>query len=347
MSGLTVGDKIGFYPSGTNSIKDKKPNFTGVVKSLDNYAAVIELESPQTISNKKSIWAFVTEKNFANNKVDIRLDITDSRTKEKLLRELKDLSGINIVTTGGELKVVNRGNGVVLHTTVDDLPYLDMKPVQGTAEEIAVKIGEAVKLYAQSKFLRELQLTDESNQVSVELVPVKATVGLDQKFTVNEYIETRGRIDDKNFMVFSKDDQFVIKAKNNGNSDVYVNIIDIQPDGRINAILVADNASNAKDLLLEAGQEKEFKVLIDGFGEPFGTEVFKIFITSKPLNLKPIIDAQGKIPSGTRGSNNPLENLFIDTYMGTRGPKVVGSLPATSSGTVTQITFRVDPNLKR
>ncbi|MCX7743982.1 MAG: caspase family protein [Flavobacteriales bacterium] len=347
LSGLTLGDKIGFYPSGTNSITGKKPNFLGVVKSLDNYSAVVELESPQTISNKKSIWAFVIEKNFTNTKVNVRLELSDTRMISNLTNLLKDLNGINIVTTGGELKVVNRGNGFVLHTTVDDLPYLDMKPVQGTAEEVAMKLSEAIKLYAQSKFLRELQLTDESNQVSVELVPVKATVGIDQKFTVNEYIDTRGRMDDKNAMVFSKDDQFVIKAKNTGNSDVYVTVIDIQPDGRINPILVADNASNAKDLLVEAGQEKEFKVLIDGFGEPYGTEVFKIFITSKPLNLKPIIDAQGKIPSGTRGDKNPLENLFIDSYMNTRGPKIVGSIPATSSGTVTQITFRVDPNMKR
>lgn len=347
LSGLTVGDKIGFYPSGTNSIKGKQPNFSGVVKSLDNFSAVVELESSQTISNKKSIWAFVTDKNFENAKVDVRLDLNDTKMSNVLSKELKDLNGINIVSTGGELKVVNKGNGYVLHTTVDDLPYLDMKPVQGTAEEVALKLGEAIKLYAQSKFLRELKLSDESmNQVSVELVPVKATVGIDQKFTIHEYIETRGKIDDKNFMTFSSNEQFVIRAKNNGNSDVYVTVIDIQPDGRINSILVTGNASNAKDLLVEAGQEKEFKVLIDGFSEPYGTEVFKIFITSKPLNLKPIIDAQGKIPSGTRGNNNPLENLFIDTYMGTRGPKVVGSMPATSSGTVTQITFRVDPNLK-
>jgi hypothetical protein len=80
-------------------------------------------------------------------------------------------------------------------------------------------------------------------------------------------------------------------------------------------------------------------VLLDGFYEPYGTEIFKVFASREPLNLSPIINSKGV---GTRGSSNPLETILQDTYQNTRGPKVkVSNMPSESSGSTFEFIFSI------
>jgi hypothetical protein len=138
---------------------------------------------------------------------------------------------------------------------------------------------------------------------------------------------------------FTEKDQFMIEVVNTGNRSAYFNIIDIQPDGYINPVVPAPG-KDGKEYIIKKGQTYVVPdVLLDGFYQPYGTEIFKVFASREPINLSPIINSKGV---GTRGSFNPLEAILQDTYQNTRGPKVkVSSMPSESSGSTFEFIFRI------
>jgi len=52
-----------------------------------------------------------------------------------------------------------------------------------------------------------------------------------------------------------------------------------------------------------------------GFAPPYGTEIYKVFATPKPINLTSIITKQN---SSTKGSLSDIEKVIMGTYGNTK-----------------------------
>jgi hypothetical protein len=174
--------------------------------------------------------------------------------------------------------------------------------------------------------------------VEIRLIPVKAK-SEGGKIRVTDTLDFSIYTKDDPVPTFTEKDQFLIEVINTGNRSAFFNIIDIQPDGYINPV-VPEPGKDGKEYQIKKGQTYIIPdVLLDGFYEPYGTEVFKVFASKDPINLSPIINTKGV---GTRGSASPLEAILQDTYQNTRGPKVkVSSMPAESSGSTYEYIFRI------
>ena len=99
---------------------------------------------------------------------------------------------------------------------------------------------------------------------------------------------------------------------------MYYNIIDIQPDGQVNAILPMQSEltiKHAEQYALEAGAERILPFVID-IAPPFGNEVFKLFASNEPFNLVPFIASAGL---QTRGSSESVVSAFKKEKIQTRG----------------------------
>jgi hypothetical protein len=132
-------------------------------------------------------------------------------------------------------------------------------------------------------------------------------------------------------------DKFYIAAKNNTNRGLYVNILDLQPDGLINPVLPNKAFPVEKtELRIEAGQERIFPWIMK-IGPPCGMETYKIFVSREEIDMESIALSNG---ARSRGNLSVLQELVNDSYTATsRGSSIVKS--AEPDGAVFSIVYRI------
>jgi hypothetical protein len=333
---LAIGDIMGLYPAGTSSITGAQPAMKGSIISTENFTSIVQFENNHDITNLFNYWVFVTEQNFENRKISISIKSFADKTIENRIRE--ELTGLSLITqdeTNPELIISESVKKILVKTSADDLVF---EEISSTNPESIEQTILAVKRYAQSKFIKDLQMDDPEYRVEIRFVPVKARYE-NGKIKVMDTLDFSVYLKDDPVPTFTEKDQFMIEVVNTGNRSAYFNIIDIQPDGYINPVVPAPG-KDGKEYIIKKGQTYVVPdVLLDGFYQPYGTEIFKVFASREPINLSPIINSKGV---GTRGSFNPLEAILQDTYQNTRGPKVkVSSMPSESSGSTFEFIFRI------
>jgi hypothetical protein len=333
---LAAGDIVGLFPAGTSSITGIQPVMKGRITSTENFTSIVQFENNHNITNLLNYWVFITEQNFENRKIGICIKSFTDKTIENRIRE--ELTGLSLIAQdeiNPDLVISESAKKIIVKTAADDLIFEEISTNNpGYIDQTIL----AVKRYAQSKFIKELQLDDPEYSVEIRFLPVKARYE-NGKINVTDTFDFSMYLKDNPVPTFTEKDQFMIEVTNTGNRSAYFNIIDIQPDGYINPVVPAPG-KDGKEYMIKKGQTYIIPdVLLDGFYEPYGTEIFKVFASREPLNLSPIINSKGV---GTRGSSNPLETILQDTYQNTRGPKVkVSSMPSESSGSTFEFIFSI------
>lgn len=296
--GITEGSKMMICPSGSLSSCD---NGTGISAQVIKAGAHTSVLKPQkTVKGKTSeYWVFLTEPHMGsvsikyklaqNNSIQLKTWIDEASAN---LKEVKQNPDIIITEQNGYLKIIRAADGRVTDS---------LEQQRASADQLKQKLIS----YAQCKYLRELKAGNASS-LSLEFIPCNA-----EGKAVDARIEN-------NMMVVKPGEYAKIKVINKGTQRYYFNIIDIQPDGKINPIIPAAQEltlKHAEQYLIEAESEKVLPITLE-FAPPFGKEVFKLFASVEPFNLTPYF-VHGGIQ--TRGAGAPLEKIFIKSNLNTRG----------------------------
>lgn len=337
--GINKGDILGIYKSGTQTTQDIEPTITGKVSQCMNFEATLTFEAAHGISNIKAHWVFIEEQYFGDSKVGVSIEnLSDETLKNQLREELTGFALVELTEEDAEIKIEdNKSRGVKVVEIKSTAEGAMIKKIEANKPDFINEAVDQIKNYAQAKFIRELDLDDPDYKVEIELIPVKAKV-TSTKFDVTDTLDIT-KLEKNGIKQFGPNDQFLIKVTNTGNKNAYFNIIDIQPDGLINAV-VPSQGKDPKEYMVKAGKSIILSdVLLDGFYPPLGSEMFKVFATKEPIDLTPIVTQRG---AGSRGDLNPLEMVISDSYQNTRGPKVqVGNLPSDDSGSTFDYLFTI------
>lgn len=330
INGLYKDDLIAIYPGGTVSIKNLPPSAKGTVVSVDNFHALVRLDQPFDLQNKKSWWVFVTKQNFNNQKVSVMIENFQNKQFENQLKAaLQGLSLVTISDKNAELLIKetgkSRGNYTISVYEISD--GNELKNVQVVSDADLAKITDQVKKYAQAKFIKDIKLEDPKHKIEIELVPATMING---KYVVKP--QDTNNI--KAVPSFRAGDTLLIRVTNTGTEDAYFNILDIQPDGVINA-LIPKKGVDGKEYKLAAGKSKLLIEKPIKLSPPLGTEIFKIFATSEPINFTQIVGTRGE----NKGSGHPLELLLQSSYQ-TRGAEEI-SLSGEDPGSTFEYTFKI------
>ena len=116
----------------------------------------------------------------------------------------------------------------------------------------------------------------------------------------------------KPLTAFTEGDKVMIWARNKSRNNLYINILDLQPDGVINPIL--PNSSQrifAEDLLVPSGSSFLFKNYTITIERPYGREIFKVFASTDKIDLEDITNSRGAVK---RGNLRPLEALVQRSF---------------------------------
>ena len=191
--------------------------------------------------------------------------------------------------------------------------------------------SDACRRFSRYVFFSSLNVKDRRLNQEIRFIPVKNTIpdtNLLLKKVVNGFYE------------FNEGDSFVIEIKNTGTKSFYFNVLDLQPDGYINAILPNRGQKvYARDLQVLSGETRIFDKAFIILSPPFGEEIFKFFFSPKPLDLELIASPP---PNTTqRAGLSFMEQLVDKGVQNTRGDAV--NLQGNAEGAVSQVVFRILP----
>ncbi|WP_443938168.1 caspase family protein [Pedobacter sp. MW01-1-1] len=339
--GLDAGAIITFYPAGTMDNKKTKPLDTGIVVSASNYSATVKLKKTSKFSNPKAIWAFCDQPVYREGLIAVEV-VTQARGKSatkvfsatEAAEIKKTLATFPMLSFTGTPELILVKGMETDSIIIAASGYL-FKAIPSMVSN-ATSLKEAIVQYQQYKLLRNITIQNDAAKMDIKLVPV--INGKPDTSKVNNYIEN-GRY------VFHEGDKFVIYAKNKTNAPLYLNILDLQPDGIVNAIL--PNTSIPKpiyprDLMIVGQQERLFDKFVITLYPPYGSEVFKIFISDEAIDMENIATKRDAATVQGRGSFNSLEKLVKKSFDGKRGGGT--SNVSSADGSVSSLIFEIRPN---
>ena len=351
VTGVNVGDVVGIYKSGTSKADEKNEIGRGKVTNITSFTALVELDKETEVENKTDIWAFVIEKSLNNIKVTVKIeDVKNKSVKEVLLASLNSNNTVIVNDENPDI-VVSRFDGktrgsktIYVRTYAEGVELGTIK----SNEDLSKKMDSIIEEYSRGKFFKQLELDDENYKVTMELIPVvaeKDKYGRTKKDANGLYIikDTLDINDFKNNGVLQvgKNDYFIVKVTNEGKRTAFFNIIDIQPDGVINAFLPdGDKKISIDELKIEAGKSLIIPgFIVAGFNPPYGKEVFKIISNGEAIDMSPVITSRGE--DNPRGGISELGKVVTSTYR-TRGPNTeISNINSKGNGSTINYVFEI------
>lgn len=333
LMGVDSGSKVMLYPSGTTDPAGVQPIANGIVTAANAYRSAVLLDTKQAIALPAQGWIFLTEPAYKVNPLVIRIGSEKSSinfTSEEEAFIKKTLQSIPLVSFSGEPELV-----IVRGTVKDSVKIAGNGYLYNTIKQNDPdNLRQQINRYIQYKFLQRIELTHPKYKMDVKLVPWinnKPDTAAISKKTVNGILECNLK------------DTVIVFAKNNSTIPLYLNILDLQPDGIINAILpftkIRRGDLNPKiikpeELKIEPGQQVYFSSVKIKIGPPTGLEIFKIFISDTQIDMEKIADRDVL----SRGNFSFLENLVDKSYqLNTRGEVI----PGQANGATYNFLFRI------
>ena len=311
MQGLDSGAVVAVYPKGTSDTSNATKMATGIIVNSTAYTSEVTLDKETGLQQAAAGWVFVSEPVYNTESLGVGFNDavgnargiankTFSQQEQSAIK--KFLSNIPLVkfnktpeltiTKGnGNDSIIIASNGYLFNTISD-----------------TTGLKEKIEQYIQYKFLKNLNITDESAQLQIRLVPF-----INGKADTSQWNDSIAKTPS-----FKNGQQFVLWVKNTGSNNVYLNILDMQPDGIINKVL-PNKAKNIYpvDLKIAAGSERLFSNYPIKVSPPYGTEIFKVFASKQQIDLEQIATTRG---ADTRGNLTLLESLVKKSYSeSTRG----------------------------
>ena len=275
------------YPSGTNDPSKTSPLSRGTIIKSGNYSAIVSLEKETGVNQPASMWVFVTEPVYrikpvrigfsAASRGEISGVFSDSET-QAIRSALKTLP---LVTFSGTPDLVITKGILVDSIKIADNGYLFSTIKNAAGNPAGLK--EEVNRFAQYRFLQSLNIGDSTSvNALVKLIPV--INGKPDTSFIKSSSATRP-------YEFKVGDKLMLWVKNTSNDAVYVNILDMQPDGRINPILPnAKQKIYPRDLRIEPGASRLFDKYVITLTPPLGMEIFKVFVSTEEINMEGLAD---------------------------------------------------------
>lgn len=337
VAGATVGSTVSFYPAGTNSTAGNNPIAKGTIVSAGNFTAAVKLEKEDAALLKKLPWAFVTETVYGNNKIKLGLDSLGAVEKQQVTGALSDFQLVDI---NSKCEVYfgrsESGNGWALRYANTGSVFADDLDLSNTEE-----LRDLMKRYDRFRYLQNLKFSERGLSAKVELV----------------FLDENGNIDPAKMnsrMKFGRmelrvGDEVYLKITNTGVKKFYINIVDIQPDGKINPVIPNKNLRDINNnpapirweqCTVNKGDSLFFRDLSITIGPPLGEETFKVFLSSDPLDLEEMLTSNSTNNSQSRGVLNNLAKIFKDSNVsasGTRGGE--GKINTAQNGTIFGLPF--------
>lgn len=334
-AGLDKGAKVVLCASGAAEPSESNIVDSGVVVWSNSWNSVVRMKKKYP-SKSIAYWAFVYEPVYNMDTVVLELNMAKGKTLGYTASEAQSiqqlLSQQTLVQFTG-IPQLQLAKGTVTDSLLVSVNGFLFATVKKDADYTA-NLKQYITQFAQYRFLQNLILKDSQFQLQVELIPI-VDGNVDTSAIQNHW--TNGT------QFYKEGDAFTIRATNTSNKALYLNIIELQPDGWMNPVMPNREAGvYASDLAIAPGQTRIFGDYIIEIGPPFGTNVYKLFISKKQIDLENLVAMRSQGQS--RAGFGVLENAFqtgLDAGT-TRGSNLTVKT-ANAEGCVQDLIFEIVP----
>lgn len=293
LDGLYTGTKVAFYPS--DRTPSDQPLAAGTVQDANLLECRISLNQPLSEEMASKSWIFITEQNYGDLYVKVKVNIPDGDFKTNLLGKINNVSAIKMVDNQADV-LVEYENGQVVLSSAIGFELLSKKLHGKDYKIVATKMIRGMVGHAQAQFLRSLEMKDNKS--------LNAEFEFNPKMAMDERGNASIKVKEKCWFT----------VKNTGARGFYFILIDIQPDNQLNVIIpYAGGKKAAADYFLPKGETFTYEDSPLVAGCPCGTEVFKLIATTEALDLKNLISSRGDKLRG-KDDLHPLEQLLRESF---------------------------------
>ena len=333
-AGLSTGAKVNIHSEDVTDPSKATPLAKGTVIKTSSYRATIKLDKDTKVTQPSLLRAFLAEPVFNVAPVVVAFaTVPKSRGSvaaysqeetDQITAALKRIKLVNLVGNP-DLLIKKGAGGDTISVASNGFPFTVLKTATDTAA-----LADAIGMYAQYQFLKDVKLNDPNITIQYKFVNVKNGVPVAS--------EVDGNFAERPYE-FAVGDSVVMYFKNTSRMDLYINVLDMQPDGIVNSIYPkkALNITPA-NLVVKAGESWLFKDYIIEFAPPLGMELFKIFVSPEKIDLEGLATPRQQ----SRGGLSEIANLVqSSSSVSTRGGGVVEPKP--TEGSIYNLRFRIKP----
>jgi len=362
LHGITKGSKFDLFKVGTSDFKAAKPLARAIVSVVkDTHAELAVQDGKLDPTVVQAVQAVEIAHNYGENRV--RLDVSEVAGTTAGKAIVAELSSpvIDIQTAPGSeshlrLKAQTAGSRAMEWGLVraGDGAVIRRIPVGPTA---AAAIKEAAEGEARWRFVKDLENRDPNALigVNIRIVPVEVEpISPDDK----DPTHVRWVRDLDPASIRSSGGQYVLKIGqyirvellNTGENPVNVTLLDLDAEGRINALWPALKTDNNKLPVSREWQKcarrnRPVTILIT---KPAGTEIFKAIATLDHIDFTSLVSKGGDRGLDTREARSPLGQLLRNAAHGitTRSTAATEDPDPANWATATLVFTVVDPSAR-
>ncbi|MDZ4806718.1 MAG: caspase family protein [Bacteroidota bacterium] len=344
VSGVTVGSVVSFYPAGTADPSDKQPLQKGTVTTVRNFSSSVKLSKPDLELFKKSPWAFVTELSYGNKKIKLKVNNSIPGAAAQVQTAFKDFQLVELNSNGGlYLDTSGSADAWIYKYANSGISFgTETFSLSDTAT-----MKETLKRFDRFQYLQNLKFNEQGLSAKVEIVFLD-----DNKNVDYTKLASRTKLTG---LELKEGDEVFLKITNTGDKKFFINVVDVQPDGKINPVLPNKNLKDkdgypapvrAEDCTVNKGDSLLLKNLSIKIWPPYGEETLKVFLSGEKLDLEDILtdDANDGQSRGAGGVLNNMAKIFKNSKVngsGTRGTET--KVNTAQNGTIFSVGFNIVP----
>ncbi len=334
LSGLYVGSKVAVMPAGSTEYKEDRVIYSGTVTAAENGKAWVGLDKDLSNYTPEQLWVFVTEQAYGSIKLKVGFDDSFKGDKKAVKNNIQKLQFIEWTEKNPEV-LINQEKGKYFLSLLDG-----RKPFE--QRDAYTALNQDLTNYMQGKLMAEANFNDPDLRVELSFIPshFDGYAGQDPIITP---VPMSSRLFNGNLELID-DDVMQLKLSNTGMYDVYVNILEIAPNGAVSVVLPDyENEDEPLDFYLPAGKTQIVEGLFRRLRVDYGKYIYKVFATREKIDFKMIAKTRG---SGEETYTHPATKIFGQSFSQTRSGENLKVSKTSGGGTTTEYTVRLKPGKK-
>jgi hypothetical protein len=336
LAGLLEGTRIALYEAGTEDPAEGVLRAEGIVTASYETDAELLLDEPLGTEGILGSWAFVTQFGLGDRVLKIYVDDELGSAARQAIRDtLGRIEGVELTQEDAELAVVgSEGGSVLVMRAAQNAPFLD--PLVTDPDDLAGEVVDRILAYARMRDLQAIELRDVGFGGRLELIPASHEIrrrGRSEECVRSELLDIEGYMKAGNLTLADGDD-FLLRVTNEGEEDAYAAVLEFLADGEIAQLIPAPGIQAER---IPAGSSKLLEEDCFTITPPLGNEVMKLFLTTDPIDFRPLLESQGRTRSATE---TPLQRLLAESFTGVRSGNTRSSI---ATGYTAEVMVRIVP----
>jgi metacaspase-1 len=316
LAGVTKESIIAIYPAGITDTTKASCLAKGKVIFADNFKSTVDLDKDLSDLRPAIYWAFIKKTHFPIEPITVSFQVVNEENEKQISQlHIEQYSSVlktnSLVKFDGipSLRIIQKGKDELLIDAKSDYVFDTIRPNKPYADEL----NKAIQRYIQYTFLKSYEIKDPKFNISVRLIP----------YVNNQPDTTLLTTKQRNGIYeYSVGDKFVVEITNHSPNRIYFNIVDIEPTGKINPIMPRTSSDPKKlikkeELFVDGNKTVVFNTFPITLYPPIGDEIFKFFVSNKPLDMEYIAATKGE---NSRNMSSDLDRVFKNSFkLSTRG----------------------------